>query len=139
MKKAGKIICFIIGAFLILFGLIFTFLEARNLFSGDYLLYENQADGFVRYLFRLIISLFSLSLGIFTYFALNKKENKTLHIYFYFASLALLISSIIIAIYATNYIDILTLTLSIIFFIGALLHFVDEIILIKKEKDVNSQ
>ncbi len=132
MKKIGKIICYILSILIIIFSLIFIFLEARNLLSGDYLLYENKFDGFIRYFFRLLVALFAFSLAIFTYFALSKKENKILQIYFYFGTIALLMSSIVIAIFASNYIDILLLTLSTLFSIGVLLYFVGSYRLFKR-------
>lgn len=124
MKKLGKIICYVVAALIVIFSLIFIFLEMRNLISGDFLLYENYVNGFIRYFFRLIIALFALALGIFSYFALSKKENRTFHIYFYFGVVTLLITSIVIACYATTYIDILLLVLSSLFGLGSLLYFI---------------
>lgn len=122
MKKVGKILCYIFAAFVILFSLIFIVIEGYNLFSGDWTLYENATNGFVRYLCRFILALFGISLGIFTYFALNKKESETLKTYFFFGTFALLIASIIIFQFATNYMDILFSTLPSLYFLSALLY-----------------
>lgn len=122
MKKIGKILSYIFALFTIVFSLIFIVIEGYNLFSGNWMLYENALNGFIRYLCRFVISLFGLALGIFTYFALNKKENETLKIYLYFGMLVLFISSIIISQFATNYIDILFLTLPLLYFLSVLLY-----------------
>ncbi len=124
MKKAGKIICYTISSLIIILSLIFIFIEARNLFSGDWLIYENKADGFIRYLFRLIVAMFSFIVGIFTYVALNKKENKIKRIYFYFGSLTLFVSAIIISIYSTNYFDLIFICLASFHLLGSLLYMI---------------
>lgn len=123
MKKAGKIICYITAGLLILISLIFIVIEGRTLFSGDWSIYENSVNGFFRYLFRFIIAIFTMALSIFTYFALNKKESKILHIYYYIGAITLLISAIIISIYSTNYLNILFIVLASLYFFGASLYY----------------
>lgn len=126
MKKTGKVICYIFASLIIVFSSIFIVFEARNLFSGDWLIYENKADGFVRYLFRLIIAIFSLIVGVFTYISLNKKARDVYKLYFYFGSITLLVSSTIIACYSSNYIDLLFIVLSVFYFLGALLYLIGD-------------
>lgn len=123
MRKTGKIISYIFSAFIILFSLIFIVIEGYNLFSADWTLYENATDGFVRYLCRFILAIFGIVIGIFTYFAMSKKSNKTLLIYLYFGSIAFIISSIIISFFATNYLDILFCVVPILYFLGVTLYF----------------
>lgn len=124
MKKTGKIIAYIAAALIILFSLVFIVIEGRTLFSGDWLLYENKVDAFFRYFFRLLLSLYALFIGISTYIVLGKKnENQMLNFYYSFGVLALLVSSIIMSVFATNYIDILLLVLPLIYSIGVMLYF----------------
>ncbi len=122
MRKTGKIISYIFSAFIILFSLVFIVIEGYNLFSADWTLYENVTDGFVRYLCRFILAIFGIVIGIFTYFAMSKKSNKTLLIYLYFGSIAFIISSIIISFFATNYLDILFCVVPILYFLGVTLY-----------------
>ncbi len=136
MKKTGQIICYIFASLIIVFSLVFVFLEARNLFSGDYLMYENKVDGFIRYLFRLIYALFTLSFGIFTFFALKKKANSTLRIYYFLGSLTLLITSLIIASFSSNYVNIAIIVLAIGYFIGACLYALGTYLFNNKDKSV---
>ena len=124
MKKVGKILSYIFAAFIILFSLVFIVIEGYNLFSCDWIIYENAINGFVRYLCRFIIALFGITMGIFTYFALSKKENKILQMYYFFGTIILLISSIIISQFATNYINILFSTLPLLYFLSSLLYFI---------------
>ena len=124
MKKVGKILSYIFAAFIILFSLVFIIIEGYNLFSFDWIIYENVINGFVRYLCRFIIALFGITMGIFTYFALSKKENKILQMYYFFGTIILLISSIIISQFATNYINILFSTLPLLYFLSSLLYFI---------------
>ncbi len=124
MKKTGKIIAYIAAAWIILFSLVFIVIEGRTLFSGDWLLYENTVDAFFRYFFRLLLSLYGLFIGISTYIVLGKKnENQILNFYYSFGVLALLVSSIIMSVFASNYIDILFLVLPLIYSIGVMLYF----------------
>ncbi len=138
MKKAGKILSYIFAAFVILFSLVFIVIEGYNLFSGDWMLYENAINGFVRYLCRFILALFGITIGIFTYFALSKKSNKTMFTYFYFGTFALLISSIIVSLTATNYLDILFIILPILYFLSSVLYYFGDR-LYKKQIDINSK
>ena len=123
MKKTGKIISYIFAALIILFSFVFIVIEGYNLFSGDWTIYENVTDGFVRYLCRFILAIFGIVVGIFTYVSINKKSNKILLTYLYFGSIAFVISSIIISFFATNYLDILFSVIPILYFLGITLYF----------------
>lgn len=122
MKRIGKILSLVFSAFIIIFSIIFLIIESRTLFSLDWTLYENTFNGMIRYLFKVIISLFGLTLGIFTYIALFKKYNQILHIYLYVGSITFLISSIIIAIFASNYLDILFIVLPLLYSISIMIY-----------------
>ncbi len=132
MKKAGKIISYIFAALIIVFSLIFIVFEGRTLFSGDWLVYENVFDGFIRYFLRLLLAVFALFLSASTYFVLRKKNNETISIYFRFGVLAFLTSSIIISCFTSNYIDILFIVLPVIYTFGIVLYFYGEPIIARR-------
>ena len=123
MRKVGKILSLVFSTLIIIFSIIFLIIESRTLFSLDWTLYENTFNGMIRYLFRVIISLFGLLIGIFTYIVLFKKYNQTLHIYLYVGSITFLISSIIIAIFASNYLDILFVVLPLLYSISIMIYY----------------
>ena len=123
MRKLGKILSLVFSTLIIIFSIIFLIIESRTLFSLDWTLYENTFNGMIRYLFRVIISLFGLLIGIFTYIVLFKKYNQTLHIYLYVGSITFLISSIIIAIFASNYLDILFIVLPLLYSISIMIYY----------------
>ncbi len=125
MKKTSKILILTFNSLIILFSIIFLVIEERTLLSLDWIIYENQLNAGIRYLFRVIISLFGLVLGIFTYIVLLKKYNQTLHIYLYVGSITFLISSIIISIFASNYIDILFIVLPLLYSLSVLLYYLE--------------
>lgn len=123
MKKVAKIISLVAASLLIIVGLLFIVIEGRTLFSLDWSIYENSVSGFFRYFFRLIIAIYSFSLGIFTYVIFFKKDNQILHIYFYISAATLFIMSIILMIYSTNYLNYVEIALSTLYLIGALIHY----------------
>lgn len=124
MKKTGKIITYIAAALIILFSIVFLVIEGRTLLSCDWQIYENTVDGFIRYLFRLLISIYALFIGIFTYFVLRKKQiDKILFLYYSFGVLALMASMVIISMFSTNYIDKLLLAVMLIYAVGIMLYF----------------
>lgn len=139
MKKIGKIIAYIFGGLIIAFSLVFGFIEGRNLFSGDWLLFENAIDGFIRYFFRFILAVFSLTIGVSTYFILRKSnENETLSLYYRFGVLSFLDSSIIAGCFSSNYIDLLFLLLPIIYSFGVTLYFYSEKISVSSKAKNNN-
>ena len=123
MKKVAALISYISAGLLIFLSLIFIVIEGRTLFSLDWSVFENSVNGFFRYLFRLLIALFTFVLGIFTYFAISKKANKIMHIYFYIGSITIFVVSLVIAIEMVNYIGYIFVVISIIYLIGSYLHF----------------
>lgn len=124
MKKAGKIITYIAAALIILLSIVFIVIEGRTLLSCDWQLYENTLDGFIRYFFRLLISIYALFIGIITYFVLRKKQiDEIIFLYYSFGVFSLMASSIIISVFTTNYIDKLILAVILIYAFGIMLYF----------------
>jgi len=123
MKRTGKVISYVSAVILLLISLAFIVIEARNLFSGDWTLYENEGNGFLRYFFRLLFALFSLALAVFTYFALKEKTSSILRTYYYFGAIGLFLASNVLSYFATNYIDVLFKLIAAFYSLGALLYF----------------
>lgn len=113
MKRLVNIIFSVICTIIIIFSVVFAFLQARLIFSLDWIIYDNSFNGLIRYLFRFIISLFALITMILELINI-KKNNKDLYIYLCVFDLSLLVASIIISLFATNYVGLVCLLLSTI-------------------------
>lgn len=113
MKRLVNIIFSVICTIIIIFSAVFAFLQARLIFSLDWIIYDNSFNGLIRYLFRFIISLFALITMILELINI-KKNNKDLYIYLCVFDLSLLVASIIISLFATNYVGLVCLLLSTI-------------------------
>ena len=123
MKRIGKIISYVFAGILLVLSLAFIVIEGRTLFSGDWMLFENQANGFFRYFFRLLVALFVFSSAFLSYFALRSKASFALRIYFYFGAVGIFVSSLVISYFASNSLDILFRLISACYFLGATLVF----------------
>lgn len=115
MKKVLNILLCFVCVIIIILSLAFTFIEARLLLSLDWSIYDNPTNGFIRYLFRLILALFVLTSGLFEIINVFKKEK--IDLLLLFTNISLLIMSIIIAIFSTNYVGLVCLGLSILLLI----------------------
>ena len=73
MKKLLNLLLILFSSIIIILGLAFIFLEARLLISLDWSIYDFAFNGFIRYLFRFIISLFALSNFIIEIIVVFKK------------------------------------------------------------------
>ena len=115
MKKILNILLCFVCVIIIILSLAFTFIEARLLLSLDWSIYDNPANGFIRYLFRLVLALFALAIGLFEIINVFKKEK--IELLLLLSDFSLLIMSIIIAIFSTNYVGLVCLGLSILLLI----------------------
>ncbi len=123
MKRAGRIICYISGGVLFLLSILFIVIESRNLFSGDWLLFENRANGFFRYFFRFLLALFSLAVSLNTFFAIRRNSTQIHRLYFYFGVLSVFVASNVVSYFSSNYIDLLFRLVTAPYFVGAALLF----------------
>ncbi len=110
----------IINVFLIFFcvisivlALAFLVIEGRLLFAGDWIVYDNALNGLVRYLLRFMLALFVLFSVVCEIINL-KKQNQTLSAYLFFAFLSLVFLSIVLCVFATNFVGVICLALSTI-------------------------
>lgn len=115
MKKVLNILLCFVCAIIIILSLAFTFIETRLLLSLDWSIYDNPTNGFIRYLFRLVLALFALVIGLFEIINVFKKEK--IELLLLLSDFSLLTISIIIAIFSTNYVGLVCLGLSILLLI----------------------
>lgn len=116
MKKANKVITFILGILMLILSLAMIFIYLRLLISGDWLLYDNKVNGFIRYFLRLGISCAYLMLAMYELFS-KFKGLKIICNNLYFYIILLFIMSIIILLFATNYIGIVVFGIMGLYFI----------------------
>ena len=110
----------VINVFLVFFcvvtailSLAFLVIEGRLIFAGDWLIYDNALNGLVRYLLRFMLALFAL-FSVTCEIVNLKKKNQNLKIYLLFAFISLVIFSILLCIFASNFVGIVCLALSVI-------------------------
>ena len=110
MKTITNIfLCLFVSISLIL-SLAFIVIEGRLLFSGDWLIYNNPLNGFIRYLFRFLLALFVLIKGIIEFKNLNKYTN--IQEYLFFSDLGLFLAAVVIYITSTNYVGVVILSIA---------------------------
>ena len=110
MKTITNIfLCLFVSISLIL-SLAFIVIEGRLLFSGDWLIYNNPLNGFIRYLFRFLLALFVLIKGIIEFKNLNEYTN--IQEYLFFSDLGLFLAAVVIYITSTNYVGVVILSIA---------------------------
>lgn len=113
MKKLLNVLLIIFSVIASILSLVFIVLEARLLFSLDWTIYDNAFNGMIRYLLRLLLSIFVLLVCLAN--IINLKFKKTsLEILLMFSIVSIFISSIIISIFASNYVGLVCVLLSFI-------------------------
>ena len=113
MKTLFKILLFVfcfIGAIL---SIAMTAIEARLIFSVDWIVCSTPLSGLIRYLARFILALFSLSVAV-AEIANSFKNNKNLSVALYVAQISLLAAFSTISIFTANYIGLAATGLSLI-------------------------
>ena len=115
MSKFCRVLVYIFSSIIIILSLAFIFIEGRLVFSGDYLVYDSPFNGFVRYFFRLILALLVLGKSIMEFTKIGK--NGMLREYLFYGDISLLLMSIIILIFSTNYFGLVCILLSVLIFI----------------------
>lgn len=111
MKKVMNIVLIGFSTIFGLFALAFAFLEARLLVSLDWTIYDFAFNGFIRYFLRLIIALAVLAVCVIQIKNVIKENEKVSKV-LYLVDYLLLLISIVIAIFATNYVGIICIGLS---------------------------
>lgn len=124
MNKLFKVLISVISSIIMIFSLAFIVIEARLIFSLDWLAYDSPFMGFIRYLARLIIALFVFSKSLLEIININKENNKVKEYLYCFDFIYVLIS-IVINFNSTNYVGIICVVLASI---NLLIKFIKKII-----------
>ena len=106
MKKIVNILFYFIISLIFLLAFAFLIIEARLLISGDFMLYDNYLNGFLRYFLRFLISLSYLLVCFFECFKYYKRSLKIVN-HLYSLEILLLIISVMLLLCTTNYIGII--------------------------------
>ena len=115
MSKVCRVLVYIFSSIIIILSLAFIFIEGRLVFSGDYLVYDSPFNGFVRYFFRLLLAFLVLGKSVLEFTKIGK--NGMLKEYLFYGDISLLLMSIIILIFSTNYVGLVCILLSVLIFI----------------------
>lgn len=111
MKTMLKVLSVFISVIILILSLAFIVIEGRLLFSGDWIVYDSPFFGFVRYLFRLIISVFAFLKSLFEILCLNKESK---HSWLLYGDIAMIICAFVILLFATNYVGVVCICLAIL-------------------------
>ena len=116
MRKTISILLYIISVIIGILSVAMMFIEGRLLLSGDFIIYDSVLNGLIRYLLRFIIAssyLFMVLCELIKSIRKNNFINNNL----LFFELLLFMVSIVIFIFATNYIGIISFILMLLFII----------------------
>lgn len=113
MKKVLYILYLIVSTLIMLLATVFIIIEGRLFFVGDWLLHQYPILGFLQYLLRFLFALGAFVVGLFAF--INGKKRT-----FLWGSGALLIVSLGMVFFLTNYFGEIFLGVSLVYFI---LHF----------------
>ena len=116
---------FFITIFIItILSIAFIFIEGRFVFSLEWTIYDFSFLTFIKYLFRFILPLIILFYVVMEFINL-KKKNDILMNHLFILNISFIILSILLCIFAANYIGIISLSLSSIVLISkVLIHYI---------------
>lgn len=114
MKKIINIIFYLICFIIALLSFAMMFIELRLLISGDFIIYDNVFNGFIRYFFRFLLSCLFVFMVLCESIGKIKKNDFIKNNLLVF-EMSMLIASVIIFLTTTNYINIIVLLLMIMF------------------------
>lgn len=116
MRKTISILLYIISVIIGILSVAMMFIEGRLLLSGDFIIYDSVLNGLIRYLLRFIIACSYLFIVLCELIkGIRKKEFISKNLLFF--ELLLFMVSIIIFIFATNYIGVISFILMLLFII----------------------
>ncbi len=112
MNKLFKVLLVIISSIIMILSLAFIVIEGRLLFSGDWLIYDSPFFGCIRYLGRLLLSVFAFTKCLLEIIYINKEHK--LKEYLGYADIGLVVMSVVILIFSTNYVGLVCIGLALI-------------------------
>lgn len=115
MRVLKNVLVYLGLAINIIIGIVFSFVEMRTLFAGDYVLFNNPVEGAFAYLFRSLyfLSVIALVIIVVVYRIKHKKNNLYLFVstacvfagalfsllfYDYFVSLAIIVPTLLLSV-----------------------------------------
>ena len=113
MKKTFSIIVKICSFLILILSLVMMFIEGRIIVSLEWTVYDSFFNGLFRYLLRFLLAGIFLFVSMCELFNLYKNSNE-FKLYISIAELVLVITTIFMNIYFTNYIDIISFRLMLI-------------------------
>mgnify|MGYP006363523925 CR=1 FL=1 len=112
MKKLFKILVCIISSIVMILSFVFIIIEGRLFFSCDWSLYDSPFFSMIRYLSRLLLAILAFTKSLLEVIYVNKKHS--IKEYLFYGDIALVVMSIVILIFSTNYVGVICLIVSII-------------------------
>lgn len=116
MKKLLNVLLIILFSIVSVLALAFIFIEGRLVLSLEWKVYDNPMNGLVRYLFRLLIAIYCLVVSILEIINI-KKKNKVLESYLVVFDISFVVISLVVLVYATNYINLICIVLALLILI----------------------
>ena len=110
MNRLFKVLTCFVSAIIIVLSLAFIVIEGRLVFSLDWIIYDSPFDGFIRYFLRLLIAIDAFVKSILDITYINKDSK--IKEYLYQGDVSLLVMSVIILIFSTNYVGIVCISLT---------------------------
>lgn len=115
-----KALFFITIIIISILSIAFLFIEGRFVFSLEWTIYDFTFLAFIKYLFRFILPLIILFYVVMEFINF-KKKNDILMNHLFILNISFIILSILLCIFAANYIGIISLVLSSITLISKVL------------------
>lgn len=116
MKKLINILIYFISIIIGVLAVAMMVIEGRLLLLGDFMIYDSPFDGFLRYFLRFIISS-SYLFVVLCELVKKIRNSKFINENLIFVEILLFIVSIIILIFSTNFIGIISFSLMLLFII----------------------
>lgn len=120
MRLLAKILFIVSCAIALILSLAFIVIEGRLILSQDWVIYDNPINGLIRYLLRFIFALIGLTMSIFEFINL-KKKNSFIGLCLVTANFSLLVMSIILMILGSNGVGTILLIISLMIIFTKLL------------------
>ena len=115
MKNLFKVLLIIVSSIIMILSLAFIFIEGRLLFSGDWIVYDNPFNGMIRYLCRLLLSIFAFIKSLLEIIYINKEHK--MKEYLWYTDISLIVISIIVLLFSTNFVGLVCIVLATINFV----------------------
>ena len=114
MRKTSSVLVKICSFLILILSLVMLFIEGRIIVSLEWIVYDSFFNGLFRYILRFLLAAMFLFISLCELFYLYKNNNQ-FKLYVMITELILVITTILMNIYCTNYIDIISFRVMVIF------------------------